>query len=479
MSDPEDERSSQPGEIDATPVGTNEDDVATGADEVSIQIPENVTVRRSSGAAGPTVDSSRSAISSLMPTRGPAEEINEHEKACQNLKVAIDSFYSAHPLSENYSMVFARSCDKPMPPVPPDDELLQFLALDSSEISELDIRTVRLVLRSRMDEYEDMCTAVLDSVKYEKIKSRRSSVGEVNKTLMSDISNFRQPMEDVPFDKIKSVYEDFIQAPSAHGLPIDPPNTVDRSSFTSNSSRNSTGFVGTAQSETVVGFVGSAPPQSRFKPRRAYAEGAGGGGSGGSVSGGGGGGQHQARGRGFSKSNDQEKRRSESVARKMALPKSMETYGNEVKVALVDAERRLQCLSNDFKALRTSKPAGEDNPQEKYASSPVEELGNGKNRFPPRAVPNFFKWERHPAGVQPPLHLYTRYCVYADLFRLGYDGRLTTFGEAYQNTVDSKWGQKTQEFAQQHSTSKGNGGGGGGKGKKGGGGGNRKIFKSN
>jgi hypothetical protein len=76
-------------------------------------------------------------------------------------------------------------------------------------------------------------------------------------------------------------------------------------------------------------------------------------------------------------------------------------------------------------------------------------------------VPNFFKWERHPAGVQPPLHLYTRYCVYADLFRLGYDGRLTTFGEAYQNTVDSKWGQKTQEFAQQHSTSKGNGGGGG------------------
>ena len=298
MSDPEDERSSQPGEIDATPVGTNEDDVATGADAVGIQIPENVTVRRSSGAAGPTVDSSRSAISSLMPTRGPAEEINEHEKACQNLKVAIDSFYSAHPLSENYSMVFARSCDKPMPPVPPDDELLQFLALDSSEISELDIHTVRLVLRSRMDEYEDMCTAVLDSVKYEKIKSRRSSVGEVN-------------------------------------------------------------------------------------------------------------------------------------------------------------------------------------PQEKYASSPVEELGNGKNRFPPRAVPNFFKWERHPAGVQPPLHLYTRYCVYADLFRLGYDGRLTTFGEAYQNTVDSKWGQKTQEFAQQHSTSKGNGGGGGGKGKKGGGGGNRKIFKSN
>ena len=195
MSDPEDERSSQPGEIDATPVGTNEDDVATGADEVSIQIPENVTVRRSSGAAGPTVDSSRSAISSLMPTRGPAEEINEHEKACQNLKVAIDSFYSAHPLSENYSMVFARSCDKPMPPVPPDDELLQFLALDSSEISELDIRTVRLVLRSRMDEYEDMCTAVLDSVKYEKIKSRRSSVGEVNKTLMSDIKMGRQLQE--------------------------------------------------------------------------------------------------------------------------------------------------------------------------------------------------------------------------------------------------------------------------------------------
>jgi hypothetical protein len=89
MSDPEDERSSQPGELDATPVGTNEDDVATGADAVGIQIPENVTVRRSSGAAGPTVDSSWSAVSSLMPeipTHGPAEEINEHENACQKFQ---------------------------------------------------------------------------------------------------------------------------------------------------------------------------------------------------------------------------------------------------------------------------------------------------------------------------------------------------------------------------------------------------------
>jgi hypothetical protein len=73
----------------------------------------------------------------------------------------------------------------------------------------------------------------------------------------------------------------------------------------------------------------------------------------------------------------------------------------------------------------------------------------------------------------------TCYCVYADSFRLSYDSRLTTFGEAYQNTVDSTWGQKTQQFAQQHSTYKGNGGGGSGKGKKGGGGGNRKKFKKN
>jgi hypothetical protein len=92
-------------------------------------------------------------------------------------------------------------------------------------------------------------------------------------------------------------------------------------------------------------------------------------------------------------------------------------------------------------------------------------------------VPNFFKWERPPAGVPPPLHLYTRYCVYADLFRLSYDGRLTTFGEAYQNNEDSTWGQKTQQFAQQHSTYKGSGGGGRGKGNNGGGGGNRKNFK--
>jgi len=37
MSDPEDERSSQPGELYATPVSTNEDDVATEAGAVSSQ----------------------------------------------------------------------------------------------------------------------------------------------------------------------------------------------------------------------------------------------------------------------------------------------------------------------------------------------------------------------------------------------------------------------------------------------------------
>ena len=196
MSDPEDERSSQPGELYATPVGTNEDDAATEADAVSTQISENVTVRRSSGVAGPTVDSSRSsAISSLMPTRGLAEEMDEHEKVCHVYKVKIDSFFGAHPLGKDYSRVFDRTCDKPMPPVPRDDVLLRFLALQSSEIDENDIRTVRAVLKSYMDDYDNLCTAAMDSVKYEKIKSRRLSVGEASKILQSDFNRDRQLQE--------------------------------------------------------------------------------------------------------------------------------------------------------------------------------------------------------------------------------------------------------------------------------------------
>ena len=66
---------SQQGEPNATPVVTNEDDVSTESDLIGDQIPENVTTRRSSGMAGPTSDSSRSVISSLLPqSRGPTEE---------------------------------------------------------------------------------------------------------------------------------------------------------------------------------------------------------------------------------------------------------------------------------------------------------------------------------------------------------------------------------------------------------------------
>ena len=376
MSDPEDERSSQPGEIDATPVGTNEDDVATGADVVSIQLPENVTVRRSSGAAGPTVDSSRSAISSLMPTRGPAEEINEHEKACQNLKVAIDSFYSAHPLSENYSMVFARSCDKPMPPVPPDDELLQFLALDSSEISELDIRTVRLVLRSRMDEYEDMCTAVLDSVKYEKIKSRRSSVGEVNKTLMSDIKMDRQLQEQ----------------------------------------HNKTLNDMTSGNEISEGQFGALVKFLKYTGRSNW--------------------------------------------------NAIFEFFKSKLFGIVDAKVICGHLDYLFSIAGGAKFGTKLNSEDLSADQPSKNI--------PMSVRSNVNTKTLTIVLM--LICFIRYyCVYADLFRLSYNGRLTAYGKTYQNSVDNDWGKMPLEFAAKHSSFKPSSD----KGKKGGGGGNRKIFKSN
>ena len=67
------------------------------------------------------------------------------------------------------------------------------------------------------------------------------------------------------------------------------------------------------------------------------------------------------------------------------------------------------------------------------------------------------------------------YCVYADLFRLSYNGRLTAYGKTYQNSVDNDWGKMPLEFAAKHSSFKPSSD----KGKKGGGGGNRKNFKRN
>jgi len=65
----------------------------------------------------------------------------------------------------------------------------------SSEIEENDIRTVRAALKSCMNEYDDLCTAVMDSVKYEKSMSRRSSVGEASKILQSGFNRDRQLQE--------------------------------------------------------------------------------------------------------------------------------------------------------------------------------------------------------------------------------------------------------------------------------------------
>ena len=83
---------SQQGEPNATPVVTNEDDVSTESDLIGDQIPENVTTRRSSGMAGPTLDSSRSALSSLQSARGPAEESDQHESECHKIRHEIDTF---------------------------------------------------------------------------------------------------------------------------------------------------------------------------------------------------------------------------------------------------------------------------------------------------------------------------------------------------------------------------------------------------
>lgn len=318
--------------------------------------------------------------------------------------------------------------------------------------------------------------------------AKKALIGSIQSVCGIKIVNDEDPIDEIPTGSLKDVFEKFTQAPSKFGLVIDPKIPVERITFHDSGRQISAGFAGIEHPETDLGLVGVTPQRQPFT--------GGGGNRAKTFTGAGGNSSPQQRGRSTNKSNDAgEANRTKSVANKMKNPSYSTAFGKEVAAAgnnFVNAEARIQLLVDHFKQLRTS----DDNFQNKFSFSPFKELRNGKIQFPPlpcfegKHPLHFFSFNRDPENVRPPLQLYIRYCVYADMFRLTQDGQLTTFGEAYMKTTDPTWGQVTQQFANEHSTYKykdrgasgggasGGGPGGNGKGYKNGGGG-RKGFKKN
>jgi hypothetical protein len=202
---------SQQGEPNATPVVTNEDDVSTESDLIGDQIPEKVTTRRSSGMAGPTLDSSRSSLSSLRSARGPAEEFDQHESKCHKIRHEIDTFFGPHPLGESCTDEFARICDEPIPRAPHCEKLITFMRLEISEISDNELRLVKLVLKNRKRDYEDICSTRMTAADKVKIKSRRSSLGAIDKPIQMEFKEqIDRPLteqENKPLNEMTSSYD--------------------------------------------------------------------------------------------------------------------------------------------------------------------------------------------------------------------------------------------------------------------------------
>jgi len=88
--DADDESTSQPGELDA-PLVVTEDDVSTDADS------QNATTRRTSGVALPTADNSRPAFTPLLLKRGPKRlatvKLDLHEHQCNALSAKFASLF--------------------------------------------------------------------------------------------------------------------------------------------------------------------------------------------------------------------------------------------------------------------------------------------------------------------------------------------------------------------------------------------------
>ena len=55
------------------------------------------------------------------------------------------------------------------------------MALTASEVTDNDFRTVEYVLKNRKAKYEEICSALKKATDKEEIKSRRSSVGAIDK----------------------------------------------------------------------------------------------------------------------------------------------------------------------------------------------------------------------------------------------------------------------------------------------------------
>lgn len=297
------------------------------------------------------------------------------------------------------------------------------------------------------------------------IASARKALEQSIVKICGPIRTHRQPLEDVPTDKLKLVFEDFIQAPSAHGLPIDPDITVDRSNFTNSSSRNGTGYAAAVQSEHAVGLISSTP---KHQHRLARADG------------GGDNKRHHERGRSTSKS-EVGSQREQSIARKLkAHEKSksaLKLYDDTRKrlgESFQNVESEAQLIVGNCKDLDSSY-------QKKFVTGPFK-LNGKKVAMPLRPYfddpGEFWSWHREPKGVKPTLNLYIRFCVLADMFRLFKDNMLSTYGEAYRQVYDPNWGDITRKYASNYpvykfvgaskkddsdESLKGGGGGGGGR----------------
>ena len=80
-------------------------------------------------------------------------------------------------------------CDEPIPRAPHCNTLINFMQREISEISDNDLRLVKLALKNRKRDYEDICSALMTAAEKVKIKSRRSSVGAIDKPIQMDFKS--------------------------------------------------------------------------------------------------------------------------------------------------------------------------------------------------------------------------------------------------------------------------------------------------
>lgn len=283
------------------------------------------------------------------------------------------------------------------------------------------------------------------------IGTTRTAAIESIKTVCKIDPDLIDPLKDVRPEQMKPVFEKLLEAPSS-GTIIDPEGAIDRVEF-HDGIRDSSALGLASYSGPSAGYghgEGGGARAERGRSTGAAPRTASKGVKFGSNSDGNRSSRQYA-------SSPATSHRAQAIGNATSLERNddlREAYRKEATQVFKDIKQLHKTAAKLHTEFKNLSKFNEKQYGRKFDRGCFKEKGNGNISMPLRPVFDgnyyeLFRKDRDTFG-QCPSTLWARYCVYADLFNLTNNGKLTAYGVAYSNLHDENWEKKVREFASKH-----------------------------